>query len=229
MSEQNQSQGQTKKCPKCGELIQATAKKCKHCQSDLRNWFARHKVLTGIIGVIILIIVLISSGEEEEMKAGTQELTNNTQSETQEPAKNIKSKTQFISKALGEEIITKTYKFKINSADEKKSISGGWGNPQPASEGAKFVVINMNVTNLADEKSTFFPDGMINLVDDQGKKFETYEDTITNIENYLNVRDLSPGIIEKGVLVYEIPESILIYDLFIQNEGTKEIYQVKLK
>lgn len=82
---------------------------------------------------------------------------------------------------------------------------------------------------MTNEKSTFFPDDMLSLADDQGKKFKTYEDTIGNIENYLNVQDLSPSIVKKGVLVYEVPEATTVYDLFIENKGTKEVYQVKLK
>lgn len=221
-NEIQQSVGQTKKCSKCGEEIQSSAKKCKHCQADLRNWFARHKVLTGVITIVVLMIVIVSSGgEKEEMKAGTQEVT--------DKATEKKVETKFIAKSMGEAVETKTYKFKINSAEEKPTISSGYGNPQPASEGAKFIVINMDVTNMTSEKSTFFPDGMLSLVDNQGKKFKTYEDTISNIENYLNVQDLSPSIVKKGVLVYEVPEETSVYDLFIENEGTKEIYQVKLK
>ncbi len=218
MENETQSQGETKKCPKCGEQIQTSAKRCKHCQADLRNWFARHKVMTGIIAVVVLIIIAVASGgDKEEMKAGTQETAEN------------KTETKFIAKAMGDDVETKTYKFKINSAEEKASISSGYGNPQPASDGAKFIVVNMDITNMTNEKSTFFPDDILSLADDQGKKFKTYDDTIGNIENYLNVQDLSPSILKKGVLVYEVPEQTAVYDLFIENEGTKEVYQVKLK
>jgi uncharacterized membrane protein YvbJ len=56
-NEKQQLEGQTKKCPKCGEEIQASAKKCKHCQSDLRNWFVRHKIMTGILALIGIVIL----------------------------------------------------------------------------------------------------------------------------------------------------------------------------
>lgn len=44
----------TKKCPKCGEEIFQGAKKCKHCNSDLRNWFAKHPLWTALIIIIAL-------------------------------------------------------------------------------------------------------------------------------------------------------------------------------
>lgn len=51
-----------KKCPKCHEEIQSSAKKCKHCNSDLRNWFVRHKIITAFI--ILIIAGIIGSSAE---------------------------------------------------------------------------------------------------------------------------------------------------------------------
>jgi hypothetical protein len=215
---ETQQTGQTKSCPKCGELIQSSAKRCKHCQADLRNWFARHKVLTGFGALIIIVIVLasIGSGGKKDMKADSGEAKS-------------ESKTQFIKKAMGEDAVTKTMKVKVVSSDEKPSIVGAFETPKTAAEGAKFVVVSMEVTNLTNDKFMFSPDDALSLVDDTGKKYKTYEDTIGSINDYLNVQDLSPNIVKKGVLVYEIPQPTNIYDLFIENEGTKDIYQVKLK
>ena len=52
--EKSQISGQTKQCPKCSEPIQKSAKKCKHCGADLRNWFVRHPVWTAIIVIIVV-------------------------------------------------------------------------------------------------------------------------------------------------------------------------------
>ena len=51
-----------KKCPKCKEEIDDDAKKCKHCHADLRNWFVQHKILTGILAVILLAIIASALG-----------------------------------------------------------------------------------------------------------------------------------------------------------------------
>ncbi|MBT4648976.1 zinc ribbon domain-containing protein [bacterium] len=53
---------QNKHCPKCKEEIKEDAKKCKHCGADLRNWFVRHKVLSVILGFILLSIIISASG-----------------------------------------------------------------------------------------------------------------------------------------------------------------------
>jgi len=61
-----QSQGQTIKCPKCKEDIQLGAKKCKHCQADLRSSFAKHKILTGFLILVVFIIFVSVIGSYNE-------------------------------------------------------------------------------------------------------------------------------------------------------------------
>jgi hypothetical protein len=48
----------TIQCPKCSESIQESAKKCKHCQADLRSWFVRHPILTGVFGFVAFVCVV---------------------------------------------------------------------------------------------------------------------------------------------------------------------------
>ena len=50
-----------KKCKSCQSDIDDKAKKCPKCQTDQRIWFAKHKILTGIL-VIILISIAANMG-----------------------------------------------------------------------------------------------------------------------------------------------------------------------
>lgn len=52
-----QPQGKIIKCAKCQEIIQLGAKKCKHCGSDLRNWFVRHKIISFILVVLLFALL----------------------------------------------------------------------------------------------------------------------------------------------------------------------------
>jgi len=46
-----------KKCKSCQSEIDQKATKCPHCQTDQRNWFARHPISTVILVLIVLFII----------------------------------------------------------------------------------------------------------------------------------------------------------------------------
>lgn len=47
-----------KKCKSCQSEINDKAKKCPKCQADQRNWFLKHKIISGIILFIILMMMI---------------------------------------------------------------------------------------------------------------------------------------------------------------------------
>lgn len=59
-----ENEKQTKKCPQCQTEIPLDAKKCQHCQSDFRSWSARHKIMTGLLilmlGFVTFCVMLLS-------------------------------------------------------------------------------------------------------------------------------------------------------------------------
>jgi len=136
---------------------------------------------------------------------------------------------QVIEKKVGDEIILSALKFKISKTEEKQTISSGYGSPKTAKEGAKFVIVNLAVTNITNTKFSFFPDDGFRLVDNQKREFTAYSDTIGSIANYLNSRELSPSINEAGVIVYEIPSDATNYSIVVGKSGTKELYKIVLK
>jgi ribosomal protein L40E len=56
--EEKSTAATTKQCPHCKAEIPISAKKCSHCGSDFRVWFARHPFLTVIFGLVILIFLV---------------------------------------------------------------------------------------------------------------------------------------------------------------------------
>jgi hypothetical protein len=134
----------------------------------------------------------------------------------------------FIDKLIGDEISLATIKLKINSFTEKQTLSGGFGSPTVAKQGTKFVVLDIDITNITNEPFNFFTNG-IRLIDDKDRLFDPYSNTIGNVKNYLDTRSLAPGIVENGVFVYEIPQDSASYSFLIGKGGTSEVYRIKLK
>lgn len=45
---------ETTTCSHCKEPILTGAKRCKHCNADLRNWFNRHPVITILVAFLVI-------------------------------------------------------------------------------------------------------------------------------------------------------------------------------
>ena len=85
----------------------------------------------------------------------------------------------------------------------------------------------MEITNTTN-KAFSFPNNLT-IVDDKGREFNSYSDSIGAIDNYLDYRDLPPSIKETGNLVYELPTDATNYNLVSGKTGTNELYQILLK
>lgn len=83
------------KCPKCKEEIADGANKCKHCNADLRNWFVRHKFLTGFL-VLIVLIIIISAASGGKSDSNTQTVPNGNNQTTTANTETSKPKTESI-------------------------------------------------------------------------------------------------------------------------------------
>lgn len=55
------------KCKACDKDIAKGVKKCVHCGKDQRNFFMRHKILTGILALIILVAAVNGAGDENQV------------------------------------------------------------------------------------------------------------------------------------------------------------------
>lgn len=133
---------------------------------------------------------------------------------------------EIIEKNIGDEVVLATLNLKVNSAEETQSINSSYSSAE-AKEGAKFVVINLELTNTTNKGITFSPDLL--LIDDKGREFDSYSDSIGSIDNYMDYRDLSPSIKETGFLVYEVPEDALNYSIYVGKAGTNELYEIIIK
>lgn len=68
-----------KKCKSCQSEIDDKAKKCPKCQADQRNWFVKHKILTGILVIILISIVANMGGSKNNTSSNNSASTNNNQ------------------------------------------------------------------------------------------------------------------------------------------------------
>lgn len=131
-------------------------------------------------------------------------------------------------RGVGDEIVLATMKFRVNTVREQQTISTQHGSSASAKESTRFVVVDLTITNIT-KSGVMFPADYFILEDNQGRKFETYGNTIGSIDNYLNARNLSPSVPERGVIVYEIPIDATSYWFVVAKAGTNDVYKVILK
>ncbi len=150
--------------------------------------------------------------------------------EPTEPTKTVmeeikQEKGKVIEAKVGEEIKLSTINLKVNSSKEETILNKTYDSPAVATQGSKFVVIDLNVTNTTKAEFDFDPD--FPLVDNKDREFS--ENSIGLIDSYIIYRTLSPNIAENGFIVYEVPNDAESYSLLIGKAGTDEYYKIKLK
>jgi len=133
----------------------------------------------------------------------------------------------IIERKIGDEVELATIKFKVISSEEKQIINVQYGTPKVAKEGTKFIVIDLEITNITEAPFYFLNDGF-GILDNKERLFSQYNDTFS-IGNSLNGITLSPDIKERGVFVYEIPQDSENYAMTIGKAGTNEAYAIVLK
>lgn len=134
----------------------------------------------------------------------------------------------IVQKIIGDTVELATLNIKVTSAEETGTLAGSYSGPKVAKEGAKFIIIHAEVINTTKQPFTFSYNSNP-LVDEKGRRFGPYSDTIGAVTDYLDVRTLQPSITEKGVMVYEIAKDAEKYKLVFLKAGTNEEYDIVLK
>src|SRR3990172_4725789 len=80
-----------KKCKACQKEIDDKAKKCPHCQTDQRNWFARYPIMTGLLGLIVFIVIISATGT-----SGSNSKSSNVSSDVKTREQDVKEETTKI-------------------------------------------------------------------------------------------------------------------------------------
>ena len=131
---------------------------------------------------------------------------------------------------IGEEGRVSGITFKVNSSKETSTLTSKYSNPVASPEGTKFVIVELTLTNEGGSDVTFFPDDNFRIVDAEvNRQYTTDSDNLTNVDNYLAVRKLAPGIPETGVIVYKVPKDLDKYTIFAVDVAKDEISFVGLK
>lgn len=175
--------------------IDPKAKKCPHCQTDQRNWFARHQIITGLMVVVIGLIAIGSAAPKTQTPKSSiankveSSIAPSGQVETPTPA----AQTRF---RIGETIQMEEYQLTVNSV--KKAFSYGYSKPK---KGSEYVFVNVTLRNQGEKEVSYNPYDFKIQNSDGNQTSTTYAST----EDELHSGDLAQGGKVTGTLSFEAP------------------------
>lgn len=188
-----QSQVLTEKCPKCKEDIQPGAKKCKHCGADLRNWFVRHKIITGILVLILVSIFggILSGGSDPKSR----------ETSTANSSDSFEEKDKGITHSINEDVEIGNLKIRVfNVENLGNSISQSFG--EPIKTQGNFIRVDFEVENLGKEGEYM---GDMKIVDSSNREFSESDNKFSILGDDANFLDkLNPNVKTNYSSVFDV-------------------------
>jgi len=204
MAEEKQD---TKKCKHCQTDIPKKASKCPNCQGDLRNWFRKHPILTGVI-IVFLLIIFIPGGNNSNKTSDT----STAQKVDEVNVESVSNKEEIVENAefsVGDVIKMRNWELTVNGVSKAKSK--GYST---AKTGKEYVFVKTTIRNTGDEEAKGVGSFDFKIQDSNGVlDGTTYISLDDGMQGYV---DLAPGGVLTGTMPFETPED---------DNGLKLIFQ----
>jgi len=162
---------------------------------DQQNWFARHKVLTVILGLILVMILASALGGGEDKNTNKNGNSSKSEAKTETTAK------------IGAPVRDGQFEFVVNSVTcGKPSVTDQSGYVTKTAQG-QYCLMDVTVKNIGD-KQQYFAESDQKLLNGSGQEYSPDSAaTITNSNNSdALLAQINPGNTVQGVLVYDIPK-----------------------
>lgn len=192
-----------------------------------RNWFARHKVLTGI-GIAVVGIALISSiagggsSDDDPVAANSDVQAQDAAAEDavaeEAAAEDAPAEAAPAEDAggagIGDPVTSGDLEFIVNGVEDGGTEIGS--EYLGATAQGEFFLVNISVTNTGNEAESFFG-GNQKLIDSDGREHETDSSASLYIpDNDTLFTEINPGNTVVGTLVFDLPADAVPVELVVQ-------------
>lgn len=182
-------------------------------------------IAAAIIVSLLVVIVLLLNSKQSDTTTTRQDKSSSSQNSDSTAEK--ADSDDWVYSQMGETMEFATQDMKVNYARLTNFIkdSSSYSSPEYAGENAKFLIVNMTIRNTTNQT---FGYRAFSVIDQDGNQYQDYN-AIGSIDNYLDVRDLSPNIPETGNAVYRVSSDSTSFTLFGMNSDTGKTLAVKIK
>ncbi|WP_205693971.1 DUF4352 domain-containing protein [Clostridium prolinivorans] len=186
-------------CKACGKEIAKGVKKCPHCGKDQRNFFMKHKIITGIL-VLVVIGIIGSLGSNG---GGNSSATN----DTSKPATSSSAKQADTKKEEPKEFYAVNEDVKLNDAVVKvtkveKSNGSDYDKPK---DGMEFIIVTVSIKNDGKNEISYNPFDF-KMQNSKGQITDQAFTTV-NTSTQLNSGNLAAGGEVTGTIAFEQPKN----------------------
>lgn len=193
-------------------------------EKSKKNWFARHKILTGIL-VIIIIGVVVGAGSSPESNTNNNDSTQEKESPTNTPSKeNIDSKIYALNEDVSVENRVTWNITKVQDLGQKIASGNQFIDDLTTSE--KFIRVEGTVKNISSEQISYLQP---KIVDKQNRTFDANNNAwsvLTEVDRISSIDTFNPSISKKFVEIFEVPADAEELKLEVTNMG---IFKVENK
>lgn len=163
-------------------------------ESKQGNWFRRHKILTGILGLVVVIAIAGAAG-------GSKKSTSTPSSSSEAKA----SETASVAK-VGEAVRDGKFEFVVKSVDCGKTSVGTNQYLTKEAQG-QYCLMSLSVKNIGDQQQ-MFTESSQKLLNAEGQEYSS--DVTASLYNSNNtdtwLNQINPGNSVEGVIVFDIPK-----------------------
>lgn len=169
-----------------------------------KNWFIRHKILTGILVLVVLgIIINISGGGNSSKQTSNNQ---NQVSDTSKPQEEATKKTELAK--IGVPVRDGKFEFTVKSVQCGKTSVGTNQYLTKAPQG-QFCLLNLAVKSIGNEAQSLLSSNQY-LLNASGQKYSA-DDTATMYNSPNNTtwyNDINPGNSVEGAIVFDVPKDV---------------------
>ena len=194
-------------CKSCRKEIDDKATKCPNCQTDQRNWFMKHKIVTGILGIIIFFVLVGAIGGSKSSSTTSASSNSNTNTSATTNTTTDQGQPQVKQAKVGDTVTDGDLGFTVQSVSIASTIGNSF--TTKTAQGV-FYVLTVKIQNNGKDTKTINASDF-KVTDSQGRKFDYSTDgqlamEETNGGTSFFLQQVQPSLSVTGKIVFDVPK-----------------------